>query len=97
MGASAFDQIAARRHLELAQAGLRRLDTPVSTAGGEPTASVMRGVVTAAMNELDGAVRLLSEPGEIARIGCRFCGRMIMPAATLCGFCWRVLGPATSG
>jgi hypothetical protein len=57
----------------------------------------MRGVVTAAMNELDGAVRLLSEPGEIARIGCRFCGRMIMPAATLCGFCWRVLSPATSG
>jgi hypothetical protein len=47
------------------------------------------------MNELDGPVRLLSEPGEIARIGCRFCGRMIMPAASLCGFCWRLLNPAT--
>jgi hypothetical protein len=97
MGASEFDRVAARRHLELAQAGLRRLDTPASVAGGEPTAGVMRGVVTAAMNELDGAVRLLSEPGEIARIGCRFCGRMIMPSATLCGFCWRVLSLATSG
>ena len=49
------------------------------------------------MNELDGAVRLLSAPGGIARVGCSFCGRMVMPAATLCGFCWRVLSPKTSG
>jgi hypothetical protein len=97
MGASEFDRIAARRHVGLAQAGLRGLNIAASPAGAEPTAGVMRGVVTAAMNELDGAVRLLTEPGEIARIGCRFCGRMIMPAATLCGFCWRTLSPATSG
>jgi hypothetical protein len=97
MGASEFDRVGARRQVELAQARLRALDTTASIAVGETTPSIMRGVVAAAMNELDGAVRLLSEPGEIARIGCRFCGRMIMPAATLCGFCWRVLSPAKLG
>ena len=97
MGASEFDRVAARRHLELAQAGLRALDTTASAAGSVPTPSVIRGLVAGALNELDGAVRLLSEPAEIGRIGCRFCGRMIMPAASLCGFCWRVLNPATLG
>ncbi len=97
MGASEFDQAAARRHLEVAQAGLRRLDTSTSTAGGDPASSGVHLAVKAAMNELDGAVRLLSVPGGIARVGCRFCGRMIMPAALLCGFCWRAASPTTSG
>ena len=96
MGASDSDQAAARHHLEVAQAGLRRLDATASTAGAGPTTSGVPVAVTAAMNELDGAVRLLSAPGEIARVGCRFCGRMVMPAATLCGFCWRALSPTTS-
>ena len=97
MGASESDQVAARRHLEVAQAGLRRLDTAGSTAGGEPAPGVVHVALVGAMNELDGAIRLLSPLSGIARVGCSFCGRMIMPAATLCGFCWRVLSPATSG
>jgi len=96
MGASDSDQAAARHHVEVAQAGLRRLDATASTSGGDPATSVVHVAVTAAMNELDGAVRLLSAPGEIARIGCRFCGRLVMPAATLCGFCWRALSPTTA-
>jgi hypothetical protein len=97
MGASESDQAAARRHLEVAQAGLRRLDAGASTAGGEPAPNLVRVAIKAAMNELDGAVTLLSAPDGIARVSCRFCGRMVMPAATLCGFCWCDLSPKTSG
>jgi hypothetical protein len=25
---------------------------------------------------------------EVPRVACTFCGSMIMPTATLCGFCW---------
>lgn len=95
MGASDSDQAGVRRHLEVVQAGLRQLDATAST-GGADMASVVHGVVKAAMNELDGAVLLLSGSGEAGRIGCRHCGRMVMPAATLCGYCWRALTPTTS-
>ena len=97
MAASDSDQAAALRHLEVAQAGLRRLDATAATASGVPAPDVVHVAIRAAMEELDGAVKLLSATGESARIGCPFCGRMIMPAASLCGFCWRVLVPATAG
>jgi len=98
MGASDSDQAAARRHLEVVQAGLRQLDATASTGGAGVASGVVHGAIKAAMVELDGAVILLSVAGDSARIGCRFCGRLIMPAATLCGYCWRVLspGPTTS-
>jgi hypothetical protein len=96
MGASDSDQAAARRHLEVVQVGLRKLDAAAVAGGVEMASIAVHGAVTAAMNELDGAVNLLSAPGEIARVGCRFCGRLIMPAASLCGFCWRALTPTAS-
>jgi hypothetical protein len=96
MGASDSDQAGARRHLEVVQAGLRQLDASATTGGADVASSVVRGAIKAAMNELDGAVLLLSAPGEAARVGCRFCGRLVMPTATLCGYCWRALTPTTS-
>lgn len=95
MAASDSDQAGARRHLEVVQAGLRQLDAAALTGGADMASSAVHGAITAAMNELDGAVTLLSGPGDLARIGCRYCGRMVMPTATLCGFCWRALSPAT--
>jgi uncharacterized OB-fold protein len=41
---------------------------------------------------VDEAVRLLAqggEPADVSRVPCSFCGQLIVPAATLCGFCWR--------
>jgi len=59
----------------------------------------VREAVTSAMHQLAEAVGLLPQAAEavvLARVPCRFCGQMIMPAATLCGFCWRKL-PSTAG
>ena len=96
MGAFDSDQAGVRHHLEVVQAGLRQLDATASTGGAGVASSVVHGAIKAAMSELDGAVLLLSGPGEASRIGCRFCGRMVMPTATLCGYCWRALTPPTT-
>jgi hypothetical protein len=35
---------------------------------------------------------------DAPRVPCSFCGKMIMPNATLCGFCWRRRDvPVTAG
>ena len=28
-------------------------------------------------------------PADSPRVACAFCGNAMMPAATICGFCWR--------
>jgi hypothetical protein len=89
MSVSESHQAEAQHRVEAAQVALRGLDATVS-----PTAGVVHGALAIAMNELDGAVSLLAAPGAIARIACRFCARMITPAATRCGFCWRALSHA---
>jgi hypothetical protein len=94
MGASDSDQAAARRHIEVVQAGLRQLDTTAGMGSGDVSSTVVHGAISAALNGLDGAVILLSVPGDESRVGCRHCGRMVMSAATLCGYCWRVLSPS---
>jgi hypothetical protein len=94
MGASDSDQAAARRHIEVAQAGLRQLDATAALGSGDVSSTVVHGAVRAALNGLDGAVILLSVLGDEARVGCRHCGRMVMSTATLCGHCWRVLSPS---
>jgi hypothetical protein len=94
MGASDSDQAAARRHLEVVQAGLRQLDTTAAMGQGNVSSTVVHGAVSAALSGLDGAVVLLSVAGDEPRVGCGHCGRMVMSAATLCGYCWRVLSPS---
>ena len=97
MSVSESHQAEARDRVEAAQAALRGLDATVSTSGLAPASGVVHGALTIAMNELDSAVSLLAVPGAIARVACQFCGRMITPAATRCGFCWRALSHAVSG
>lgn len=97
MGVSESHHSEARHRIEAVQAELRQLDTTVSTSGPSLAPVLVHRALVTAMNGLDGAVGLLSAPDTIARIGCRFCGRMIMPAATLCGFCWRTLSHTAPG
>lgn len=97
VGAYESDRAEAQRRFEAVQAGLRKLDATVSTSGADLAPGFVHGALTIAMNELDGAVGLLSAPATIPRIACQFCGRMIMPAATRCGFCWRALSHTALG
>ena len=81
---------AIKQRLEIVAADLRRLDTAALGAAVNVEAAPIREAVTGAMRELAAAVALLPPPDplEIARVPCPFCAQMIMPAATLCGFCW---------
>ena len=90
------DRVAVFRQLHAAQESLRRLGDLLAAGGGSVEATLARGPATAAQSQVDEAVRLLAlrvEPSEIARVACSFCGQMIMPAATLCGFCWHKRTP----
>ena len=94
MGATESDQGAARRCLETARVGLRAFEAAAAGHATVPGALV-HDAVTSAMNDLDAAASLLVPAGEVARVACRFCDKMIMPDATLCGFCWRAPAPKT--
>jgi|GEM_PF-5892518 len=83
------------RHLEAARTVLGRLR---QTATAE--ASVARDEVLA---RVQGTLDELALIGHLvraadegpSRVPCRSCGGMIMPAATLCGYCWRKRTPDT--
>ena len=97
MSVSESHHTEAQQRLATVQAGLRRLDATVSTGGPDLAPGLVRGALAIALNDLDGAISLLSASGTIHRVACPFCGRMVMPAATRCGYCWRALGYAASG
>lgn len=91
-------RVAVFQQLHAAQESLHRLGALLPAGGGSVEATLVRGPATAAQSQVDEAVRLLAlrdEPSEVGRVACSFCGRMIMPAATLCGFCWRKRTPVT--
>jgi hypothetical protein len=83
----------AGRHLEAARSALGSLR---GTAEAGPTtrqADVLVSIQTT-LEELAQVGRLLGL-GAVgpARVPCGSCGGMIMPAATLCLFCWRTRIP----
>src|SRR6185369_9843829 len=82
----------ARRHLNAARAALRDFDSRSIVDGVAVDRTLVQSAVNVAMNELDGLDRSLApdKPG-IPQVACPFCARLVMPAATLCGFCWRDL------
>jgi len=88
---------AARRHLDAARAALRGLDSGSIADGAVVIArTLVQTAVNDAMNELDSVARSLApdEPG-VEPIACPCCANLIMPAATLCRFCWRELASQT--
>jgi hypothetical protein len=90
-----------RLHLDAARAALRSLDELAAPDGVTLSGKVVAQYLGVAMNELseiDGQTSPNSlTPPEPQRVACQFCGKMIMPTATLCGFCWRRPGgPATA-
>jgi hypothetical protein len=96
---SVTKRFAVFQQLHAAQESLHRLVVLLLAAGdGGGGAGLVRGHAAAARGQLDEAVRLLAQGGEptpVARVPCSFCGQMIMPAATLCGSCWRKRTPTT--
>ena len=79
------DTEAGRRHLQAARVTLRELGSLASVAGGSLSGATVTAEVTRILTELEGVD---SEAPSVRRVPCDFCGRLIMPAATLCGFCW---------
>jgi hypothetical protein len=92
---------ATQRHLDAARAALRSLDDMASPEGVTLSGKIVSHYLTVALDELSGMDQQVSidssTPPDPLRVACTFCGRMIMPSATLCGFCWRRRGgPATA-
>ena len=82
----------ARRSLQAARAALRSLDDLASPEGVSLSGEIISHHLGVAMNELNVVDRqmppdLAAQP-EAERVPCAYCGNMIMPTATLCGFCW---------
>jgi hypothetical protein len=79
------DTESGRLHLQAARVTLRELGSLASVAGSSLSGVTVSAEVTRILTELEG---FDSEAPAIHRVPCDFCGRLIMPAATLCGFCW---------
>jgi hypothetical protein len=93
------DRAAVFHQLRAAQESLRHLAALLAAGGGSVDGKVAGGPTAAAQGQVDEAVRLLALKGglsEVGRVSCSFCGQMIMPAATLCGFCWRKRTPTAA-
>ena len=101
MNAPEAARLAALQQLHTAQESLHHLDVLLTSGEGAPGGALVRGRAATARSHVDEAVRLLAHghAGEalpVERVPCSFCGQMIMPAATLCGFCWRKRTPAAA-
>ena len=93
------DPVAVFQELRAAQESLRRLAALLAAGDDSVETPLVRDPGPAAGSEVKEAVRVFGfrgEPAEVGRVPCSFCGQMIMPAATLCGFCWRKRTPATN-
>ena len=86
----------AKQSLQSAEVALRALLAAATPGGAAVSADQLRGAgqnVVRALAEVD---RALTGDAAPARIACPHCARKIMPAATLCGFCWHRLDPKPS-
>src|SRR5947208_10811605 len=74
--------------------------TPVETGGSVPKRAAALRHQTLGTADSDLAVRPESDEEtryrEAPRIGCPECGRQIMAAATMCGYCWARLSPVAA-
>jgi hypothetical protein len=86
----------ARQSLQGAGAAMRQLLAAASPGSTTVSADQVRGAAESAVRALTEVDRALSTDDSIGRIACRFCGRQVMSAATMCGFCWRRLDPKPS-
>jgi hypothetical protein len=84
------DRLAAELQFAKARESLRALGALLQPL--EP--GVVRAAITAAAGALDGAAHALDANGvDAARVACPFCGKRVIRAATVCGFCCRKLDP----
>jgi hypothetical protein len=86
----------ARRCLDGAEVALRQLTSAAAPGAVDLPATQVRGVTQTAMSALADLGKALSlSEVEIRRVPCPSCGRMVMPVATRCGYCWHALSPKT--
>jgi hypothetical protein len=88
----------ARRHLQAANEALKSLDDLATPQGVSLAGEVVSRYLSVAMDELRGVDQQLPAIGlqaqtDFVRVPCSFCGKPLMPTATLCGFCWRRRDP----
>jgi hypothetical protein len=92
------DRLAAEIHFAKARESLRALAALLQPIAPGVTAEAVRAAITTAVGALDGAAQALDASApDAARTACPFCGSRVMRAATLCGSCWRKLGPSREG
>ena len=95
------DSTGARVELDALRGRVGAMRGVVATLGTPSEFERARHLTTLSrqIEELDQV--LVSQLGRLEdgprRIPCPFCQQMIMPAATLCGFCWRKQNPKASG
>jgi hypothetical protein len=90
---SSLDHETIKRHFDAARAALQALEQTATANGPDVPAAIVVKQLRLAMDALNAIDGLRSQDDatspEPTRVPCSFCGKLIMPAATLCGFCWR--------
>ena len=80
-------------HLDALRSALKPLQELSAADGSALPARIVAQQLTLAITELraiDNQIRLDTDAAtDATRVACSFCGRPMMPTATLCGFCWR--------
>jgi hypothetical protein len=91
-----LDLDVARRYLDGAEVALRRLNSAATLGAVNLPVAQVRGATQTAMSALADLGKALSlTEAEIPHVACPHCGRLVMPAATRCGYCWHALSPKT--
>ena len=91
---------AIKQHLEEVLEGLRILAGRAQPGEVVLVPSTVNGALVALRAQVDEVIRLSAlADAEAApvRVPCPFCQQLVMPTATVCGFCWRKLAPVAAG
>ena len=91
---------AIKQQLEGVVEGLRILAGMAQPGEVVLAPATVNGAVVALRAQVNEVVRLSAlAHGQSApvRVPCPFCQQLVMPTATVCGFCWRKLAPAAAG
>ena len=99
-----------QRHLDTIRLALAPLSEMAKPAGATLPGPIVAKHLSIAIAELSAIDHQLlqqllpnalidsQQASDEGRVPCSFCGRLMMPTATLCGFCWRRRDePATAG